>query len=314
MEFIGEFAAIAAAFSWVVTALVLASAGRNVGATIVNALRIWIAFFILLIVIYFSYGYVWPDINNNSLMFLAISGLIGLSIGDQFLYRALVDAGPRISTLVITITPALTAVIAFDLLGESLHWSDVLGIAITMLGIGIVVLGKDKKMNAENYPHLKRGVAFAFIGALCQAFGLVFAKIGMQSTDPEINSFHLSGASPLVATYIRMCFGCIGATVILGFYLAFRRKNAERKSIRLNKTLLCIFIGALFGPVLGVWLGLVSIKHIDTGVAATLMAISPILIIPFAKIFENEKITYSSVFGAIVSIIGVTLLVAWTPI
>ena len=314
MEFIGEFAAIAAAFSWVVTALVLASAGRNVGATVVNAVRIWIATFILLILIYLNHGYIWPDINQNSLMFLAISGVIGLAIGDQFLYRALVDAGPRISTLVITITPALTAVIAFELLGESLHWSDVLGIAITILGIGIVVLGKDKALNAQNYPYLKRGVLFAFIGALCQAFGLVFAKMGMETNDPEMNTFHLSGASPLVATYIRMCFGCIGATVILGIYLAFRSNNVERKSIKLNKTLLCIFIGALFGPVLGVWLGLVSIKNIDTGVAATLMAISPILIIPFAKIFESEKITYSSIFGAIISIVGVTILVAWTPV
>ena len=56
MEFIGEFAAIAAAFSWVVTALVLASAGRNVGATVVNAIRIWIATLILLALVYLNYG------------------------------------------------------------------------------------------------------------------------------------------------------------------------------------------------------------------------------------------------------------------
>ena len=314
MEFIGEFAAIAAAFSWVVTALVLASAGRNVGATVVNAIRIWFATLILLALIYLNHGYIWPAINQNSLMFLAISGLIGLAIGDQFLYRALIDAGPRISTLVITITPALTAVLAYELLGESLHWIDTLGITITIFGIGIAVLGKDKKFNAENYPHLNRGVVFAFLGALCQAVGLVFAKWGMESNDPATNTIHFSGASPLVAAYIRMCFGCIGATIILCIYLIFKSKNTNRNPIKLNKTLLCIFTGAVFGPVLGVWLGLVSINNIDTGVAAALMSISPILIIPFARIFENEKITYSSVFGAIISIIGVTMLVAWSPV
>ena len=77
----------------------------------------------------------------------------------------------------------------------------------------------------------------------------------------------------------------------------------------MSKVFYCILAGAVFGPVLGVWLGLISIKNIDTGIAATLMSISPILIIPFAKIFEKEEITLRAVLGAAVSIIGVAILV-----
>ena len=71
----------------------------------------------------------------------------------------------------------------------------------------------------------------------------------------------------------------------------------------------CILVGAIFGPVLGVWLGLISVDNMDTGIAATLMSLSPIMILPFAKIFEKEQITSKAVIGAFVSIIGVIILV-----
>ena len=72
---------------------------------------------------------------------------------------------------------------------------------------------------------------------------------------------------------------------------------------------LLILIGAIFGPVLGVWLGLISIDRIDTGVAATLMSLSPIFILPVAWLVEGERITLRAVVGAFVAVIGVSLLV-----
>ena len=256
----------------------------------------------------------WPEVSSSSLYALALSGLVGLAIGDQFLYRALIDAGPRLSTLTISITPALTAILAMLVLGEMLDATDVLGMILTIIGIGIAVAPTQDNNIQKKYPHLARGIFFAFLGAMGQALGLVLAKIGMQGTDPITNTIHFTEVSPLAATYIRMCFGGIGATLMLVIYLVFRTKNEKKIKMQLNKTLILIFIGAIFGPVLGVWLGLISVKNINAGVAATLMGISPILIIPFAKIFESEKITYSSIFGAIISIVGVTILVAWTPV
>ena len=100
MQYIGEISALAASACWVITALVLASAGRVVGATVVNAVRIFIAICILCIIHWIAYDNLWPEIDNFSLLCLAISGVIGLAIGDQFLYRALIDAGPRLTTLV----------------------------------------------------------------------------------------------------------------------------------------------------------------------------------------------------------------------
>ncbi len=308
MEYIGEIAALAAASCWVITALVLASAGRNVGATIVNAIRIWIAIAILLLLVKLNSDTFWPEVSSSSLYALALSGLVGLAIGDQFLYRALIDAGPRLSTLIISITPALTAIVAMLFLGEMLDATDVLGMILTIIGIGIAVAPTPENNIQKKYPNLARGIFFAFLGAMGQALGLVLAKIGMQGTDPLTNTIHFSEVSPLAATYIRMCFGGIGATLMLVIYLVFRTKNENKIMMRLNKPLILIFIGAIFGPVLGVWLGLISVKNINAGVAATLMGISPILIIPFAKIFEKEAITKNGIIGALLSTIGVAIL------
>jgi drug/metabolite transporter (DMT)-like permease len=309
MQYIGEISALAASACWVITALVLASAGRVVGATVVNAVRIFIAICILCIIHWIAYDNLWPEIDNFSLLCLAISGVIGLAIGDQFLYRALIDAGPRLTTLVITSTPALTAIIAFAVLHETLSYLDVLGMLLTMSGIAIAILTRGKKNPNKKYPRVKIGILFAFLGALGQAIGLVFAKLGMEESNPEIvNTLYQSGVTPLSATYIRMCFGGVGAAVLLLFYLLFKSSKREKNS-RINlQVFFCILAGTIFGPVLGVWLGLISIENMDTGIAATLMSLSPIMILPFAKIIEKEQITTNAVVGAIVSIMGVALL------
>jgi len=310
MQYIGEISALAASACWVITALVLASAGRVVGATVVNAVRIFIAICILCLMHLLAYGNIWPEIDQFSLVCLAISGVIGLAIGDQFLYRALIDAGPRLTTLVMTSTPALTAIIAFALLDETLSYVDVLGMLLTLAGIAIAILNRGEKNAHKKYPRVKIGVLFALLGSLGQAIGLVFAKLGMEPYDPDIvNTLHQSGVTPLSATYIRMCFGGVGAMVLLLFYL-FPKKAQSEKKCRVNfSVFFCILAGTIFGPVLGVWLGLISIENIDTGIAATLMSLSPIMILPFAKIFEKEKIKPNAFIGAFVSIIGVALLV-----
>jgi len=309
MQYIGEISALAASACWVITALVLASAGRVVGATVVNAVRIFIAICILCLIHWLIYGNIWPEISSFSLLCLGISGVIGLAIGDQFIYRALIDAGPRLTTLVMTSTPALTAIVAFVVLNENLSYVDLLGMLLTMAGIAIAILTRGEKNTNKKYPRVKVGIMFAFLGSLGQAIGLVFAKLGMKESDPNIvNTLYHSGVTPLSATYIRMCFGGVGATGLLLFYAFYKRAKRECH-FRINfSVFICILAGAIFGPVLGVWLGLISIENMDTGVAATLMSLSPIMILPFAKIFEKEQITSSAVFGAFVSIIGVALL------
>ena len=308
--FTGELAAIAAASCWVVTAMVLAAAGRRVGATVVNATRIWLALLILLAVHRLLLGSWWPSLTPASLWYLGASGVIGLAIGDQFLYRALIDAGPRLSTLVMTVAPALTALLAWPVLDEPMTWLAILGMLLTLGGIAWVVVEREQPAQGRSYPHVTRGIIFSVLGGVGQAVGLVLAKLGMG----EVGS--VDNVGPWAATLVRMCFGSIGATVMLVGFIAVRSSRApaavktkDSTSSSHGMVAVCILIGAIFGPVLGVWLGLVSIERIDAGVAATLMSLSPILILPVAKLVEHEHISPRAIYGAILAVIGVAVLV-----
>jgi drug/metabolite transporter (DMT)-like permease len=69
-----------------------------------------------------------------------------------------------------------------------------------------------------------------------------------------------------------------------------------------------ITYGSLVGPVLGVALSLIAIRDCPTGLAATLIATSPVLILPFAVLVYHEKLTIHAICGALLSVVGVVLL------
>jgi drug/metabolite transporter (DMT)-like permease len=68
-----------------------------------------------------------------------------------------------------------------------------------------------------------------------------------------------------------------------------------------------ISLGSLTGPFLGVSFSLLAVQHTDTGVAATLMALTPVMIIPPAILFNKERIRMIEIIGAFISIAGVAL-------
>ena len=52
---------------------------------------------------------------------------------------------------------------------------------------------------------------------------------------------------------------------------------------------------------------LLAVQHTDTGIAATLMALTPVMIIPPAILLNKERIRIIEIIGAVVSIAGVAL-------
>jgi drug/metabolite transporter (DMT)-like permease len=69
-----------------------------------------------------------------------------------------------------------------------------------------------------------------------------------------------------------------------------------------------IAMGGFFGPFLGVSLGLFAAQNTTTGVAATIIALVPVLIIPPSVLIFGEKVTAREIVGAVVAVTGVGLL------
>ena len=182
---LGEMAALSAALCWTITAVAFESAGKKVGSISVNLIRLVFAFILISIFNFFSRGMLLPlDASNSAWLWLTISGVIGFVIGDLFLFQAYVEVGARISMLIMSTVPPITAITGFLLMGEKITPLGLAGMLITIGGIAIVVLTKNPENKKVKLSHPIKGLLFAFIGALGQAFGLVFSKFGMGSYDP----------------------------------------------------------------------------------------------------------------------------------
>ncbi|HBW38572.1 MAG TPA: EamA family transporter, partial [Desulfosporosinus sp.] len=221
------------------------------------------------------------------------SGLIGFVIGDLFLFQAFVQVGSRISMLIMASVPPITTIAGFLIMGERISLLGLTGMLITIAGISLVILTKSSTDKKVKFSHPIKGLVYAFIGALGQAFGLVLSKFGMGSYNP------------VAATQIRIIAGIIGFTLVITV-----SKNWENvyNALRDSKAMKNISIGSLFGPFIGVSLSLVAVQYAPTGIVSTIMSITPILIIPVSIFILKEKVFPKEIFGAFITLVGVSLL------
>ena len=291
---IGEFSSLLTAICWTITSLAFESAGKRVGSLSVNIIRLLMAFIFLgIISLVRNDTFIPLDADYNTWGWLLLSGLIGFVIGDLLLFQAFVEIGARISMLMMSLAPPLAALFGWIIIGEQLGFYHIIGMVITLSGIAIVIISKPTEQSKMKLSYPLRGLLLAFGGATGQGLGLVISKLGMKDYDP------------FLSTQIRVIAGIGGFGILFSFYGYWSNfKNAIKNTSALKR----ISLGAFFGPFLGVSLSLLAIQHTSTGVASTIMAIVPVLIIAPAAIIFKEKITLKEVLGAIIAIGGVITL------
>lgn len=229
-------------------------------------------------------------------LFLGLSGLVGLSLGDSFLFKALLELGPRRAMLVMASWPIFSTLFAFLLLQERIGLREGAGILLTVAGIAWVVLERRGPSSREGRGKTGRGVALALGGALCQALGVVLAKEGLAG-----------GLPPLSGTLIRMVVAAGGLWAAAPFLAA---PVSAGSVFRDRRALLYTALGAATGPFLGVWLSLVAVAHAKVGVASALMALVPILILPLVRLFFGERVSLRALLGTTAAVAGAVLLTA----
>lgn len=293
-SYYGEISALLTALFWTVTAVAFESAGKRVGSLSVNLIRLVIGFLFLGVYAYISRGYFLPlDAGYFEWKWLFLSGLVGFVIGDLCLFSAYVRIGARVSMLIMSLAPPIAALIGYIFLNEVMTVMQILAMIVIILGISLVILKRDRGVERKirfTYPVL--GLLLAFVGAIGQALGLVLSKHGM------------NGYDAFSATQIRVIAGIAGFSVIFFFIGRWRNVFNALKNIPALKR---ITIGAIFGPFLGVSFSLIAVKYTTTGVASSLMAIVPVLIIlPSVHLFK-ERVTIAEIIGAVITVIGVVM-------
>lgn len=278
---------------WSGTSVAFSGAANRIGSVQLNINRLILAAIFLFVTIIISGASL--ALSYGQIMHLSISGIIGLVIGDSFLFRAYQFIGPRHGMLLMSLAPAMTAIIAYFVLGEVVSLLGIFGMLITIGGIALVVLEKNE-FPTSKYKIDKLGIFLGVMAALGQAAGLIFAKF----------AFNMGQINGFVATFIR-----IFSSIVVFFPLILisgKYKNPVKLYKADVKALKMTVLGSILGPYLGITCSLVAVAYTKVGIAATLMSTVPIIMLPVAVFVQKEKLTWRGIIGAFLAVAGVAIL------
>lgn len=318
---IGESIALAVALSWTATALFAEVASKHLGSLPFNVLRMTFSLSLLVLTLWATMGVPWPRYADGvTWRWLLISGVVGYVIGDYCLMQGYIIIGSRFGQLLMTLSAPTAAITGRLLLGESMRPLAIVGMVVTLTGIAISILGKgDHQGVGLRLP--PKGILYGSLAGICQGVGLVLSKVGLQHYDEALLASGISDHAipdgallplplflsiPFAATMIRASIG------LLGFFAMLMIINKDglqrlRDGIKDRKAMWCVLGSTVFGPFIGVSLSLLATQYTSTGIAQTLFALTPVLIIAPAAWLFHQKVRPREVLGAVISVVGAAL-------
>lgn len=307
MNHLGEIISLIVAVSWTFSAWYADKASRRIGSMETNVIRLVLATIFLSALLWITIGHPYPVFaDGKAWLWLGLSALVGYVFGDYCLFNSYLCIGPRLGQLMMTIAPPMAAIAGWLMLGESMSWKSILAMAVTLCGIGISILSRGEKHQLKLDIPLK-GILLGIGAGTGQGVGLVLSKIGMEhyaAAVPADASAAMQSMLPFASTLIRAIIGSIGFFILLslgGGIKSLGKAVKDRQGMK-YATLLTIF-----GPAMGVSLSLMAVRYANAGIASTLMALAPVLIIAPDVLINKHKIKIKEIIGVLVSISGVAM-------
>ena len=323
--FIGETISLFVALSWTVTALFAEVGSKRMGSLPFNTVRMTMSLVFLALTLWLVMGTPYPRFADGSTWFwLLLSGIVGYVIGDYCLMQGYIHIGSRFGQLFMTLSAPTAAITARLFLGEQMRPIAILGMVITLSGIAMSILAKDDNTESSHKVKLKlpvKGIFYASMAGIGQGVGLVLSKVGLLHYEQSALAAGLSAQAvpegailplpiaysiPFAATMIRAYIG------LAGFFLALVLFNKDglaqlNRAVHDRKAMGCVLGSTIFGPFLGVSASLLATLYTSAGIAQTIFALTPILIIAPSALLFHQKVTACEVIGAVISVIGVAM-------
>ena len=274
---------------------------RRLGGVEANFWRVWAAALMLGLWAH-SVG---QGLSGQSLPVFFLSGIIGFGFGDVALYQALPRIGSRLSILLVHCVAApFAATTEWLWLGTPLTRGQILAALTILAGVALALApsGHIKVSRGTFWA----GVGFAVIGALGQGGGAVLSRKAYAVATAA--GQHVDG---MTAAYQRIIGGVLVGTVFFAFakwrsrYLALDLPPTPGASSRVWPWVLA---NALAGPAVGVGMFQWALMLEGTGVVLPIVALTPLIIIPFSRFVEGEQPTRRSLAGGFVAVSGVVAL------
>lgn len=307
MKYFGELISLGVAFSWTAAALASEIGSKRLGVFVMNVWRMGVTLLLSALLMWFVFGAPYPMYaNQETWLWLLASGIVGYFFGDWCLFNCYLTIGSRMGQLFMTLAPMFAAFAAWAMIGQTLSWMALLAMAVTLSGIAISVLGRDEKHHVSIKLPTK-GILYGIGAGLGQGFGLVLSKIGLDHYVDNVPADLMPTVGnylPFSSNMIRCVAGflCFSAWLVLSGHA-----GRMRESLREHEGLAAMMVAVFSGPFIGVGFSLMAVQYTAAGIASTLMATTPILILLPSRWLFRQPITVRSVVGAVISVIGISL-------
>ncbi len=305
----GYFAAFATLFAWTISTFVLAKLSRLEDSYILNKAALFFSIFLLGILVCVLDGLApWQLVtgpNSSNWLWLGISGILGKSIGDYCGYAALRILGARRRSMVTTLGPGFTWLFGLIILSEMMNWIGMAAMLLTIISLLLLINSNAEKseVKKENFGLPLRGLLFGVAGAALTGLSFILAKKTIVESGENISAFH--------ATWVRI----VTAFIALLLFDIMRNKHdgfIKQFVIDMQKGML-LFLGILFGAVLGLSFSLIAITRMNAAAAYTIFSLLPVSVIIVSLLVYKKRITLQSWIYSILAVAGVMLLV-WRDI
>ena len=292
-----DLLALGAATCWAVGSVMSVTPARHLGAIAFTRWRMAMVAVMLWAVVAVQGS--WHSFDSHAWGIMAISGLIGVFVGDTALFAAMNRLGPRRAGVLFATHAAFSAVLGFALLDERMSLQALLGGVLTLAGVMLAILLGRHKGETHDWEadrgHVGLGVALALLAAMCQAVGSLIAKPVMaQQVDP------------IMASAVRVTVATAAHAVLL--LSGFRAARASRAPTL--RVLAQTGLNGFIAMGIGMTLVLLALEKGDVGMVAILSSVSPILVLPLLWLQLKRAPAPGAWLGAVLTVVG-TALILW---
>ena len=295
--YIGEIAAIGAAIVWACATWIYGQFGHRFSAMQLNIVKGLVASVMMLLVMPLI---PMPDfeLSANHFWILAISGFIGIAIGDSAYFAALKRIGANKTLLLESLAPPLSGVLALMFLGAALTLQSWLGVVITTLAVTFVVFQPSNSVSDDSTNQTQwSGIGYGLVASVCQASGVVISHYALVSGD----------IPPLLGALIRLTIGVFAVMMIIPFVERKPYSSIKRDLWEMTKLDKLWLLSAIFvGTFLALWLQQIALKNANPAIAQTLIATSPVFILVIYAL-KGEKVSKQSLIGTLAAVGGISL-------
>ena len=287
LEVIGFVAALASAASWAFCTVMFDRIGKVIPFAGITFLKGTFSIILMAFLTMFMGGFTSLTLEEG--FYLALSGIIGIAIGDTLFFRSLQDLGAKVQVLYFMLGQIVTMFLSFLVLNEVLTLWQYIGALILLIGILIVTWGKQ-----EDHPNKRRGIIGGFLSILCFSVSTIMVKI------------YIGHIDVVTATFYRMVFG----TIVVMFVGVTSKKIVTWVSPLRDRKILALFlINVIVLTLGGFLLSMLAIKNISVSLASILSTTEPIFVLLFAWLINKEKATRNELMGAVITILGLLMII-----